>query len=489
MTFEKSDNAAVESYSLRSRTLIFYMNATFARSLGPINFCLALLAAIAPATRCQSKVQELAIVEGTVCDSQNRLLGDITVSLKSDDQARTIVVRSNLQGHYRFEAVPAGTYTLRASGRGYRDANEGPFVVPVKEVKPIVLRLQRQESPPSAKDSLSTVEFSDEPQFAVAGVTDPSNLGGHGSDTVLRTKEALARDAASLNYKDSSKANPGAHEDIADTHERLADDAEREGHPLEAVREYQRAAELEPNEAHLFAWGAELLLHRAFEPAIEVFTKGHRLYPDSVRILLGLSVATYDQGEVEQGEQLLLQACDQNPSDPTAYLFLGKLQEAEKIEPPGWTERFKRFVTLHSENALAHYYYAVALSKQSWEMENSAAVESELKQAVKLDPKLGNAYLQLGILSSAKKDATAAINAFQKAIENSPLPDEAHYRLAQIYRQAGETEKARQEMALYNQAEQQKTKEAEQRRHETQQFVYTLRGQSTPSSAPDVKPQ
>src|SRR6185295_14773551 len=41
-------------------------------------------------------------------------------------------------------------------------------------------------------------EFFDEPQFTVAGVTDTTNLGGHGSNTVARTKDALAKDVALL---------------------------------------------------------------------------------------------------------------------------------------------------------------------------------------------------------------------------------------------------------------------------------------------------
>ena len=61
--------------------------------------------------------------------------------------------------------------------------------------------------------------------------------------------------------------------------------------PLAAVREYQRAVELDANEPNLFDWGAELLVHRAVEPAIEVFTKGNRLYPQSSRMLLGLAAA------------------------------------------------------------------------------------------------------------------------------------------------------------------------------------------------------
>jgi tetratricopeptide (TPR) repeat protein len=467
------------------------MNTISSRSLQAA-YVLALIALLVPTSRGQTRGNdEFGIVDGTVCDSQNKHVADAVISLESNGQARKFVAHSDVQGRYRFEAVPPGSYTLRASKPGYLDKSAGPFAVQQKEVKSVALQLSPHDSSASAKDALSSLEFSEEPHFNVSGVTDPTNLGGHGSDTVLRTKEALAKDTAALSHEQPSQPKDisGSAEATADTHAHLGDAAEREGRPLEAVQEYQRAAELQPNESHLFVWGAELLLHRAFEPAIEVFTKGQRLYPDSVRILLGLSVATYDQGATERGVQLFLEACDLNPSDPAPYLFLGKLQDAEKIEPPGWTEKFKRFASLHPENAVAHYYYAVALSKQSPGPEDFALVESELKRAIELDPQLGNAYLQLGILYSSKRDAPAAIRAFQKAIELLPLPDEAHYRLAQLYRQTGELEKAHQEKALYDQTSQQKTKEAEQQRHEIQQFVYTLRGQNPSQPAPPAQPQ
>jgi tetratricopeptide (TPR) repeat protein len=333
------------------------------------------------------------------------------------------------------------------------------------------------EAVASTEDDSAAVKFSDEIHFNVAGVSDPSNLGGHGSDTVLRTKETLAKEAVLLNREAAMqpKNSPHPSADAANMHMRLAEAAESEGRPLDAVREYQRAAELQPNEAHLFAWGADLLLHRAFEPAIEIFTKGHRFYPSSVRMLLGLSVATYDQGAMEEGKKLLLEACDLNPADPNPYLFLGKLQEAEKIEPPGWSEKFVRFVRLHPENALAHYYYAVALAKHEPASESFAATESELKRAIEIDPQLGAAYLELGILYSQRKHYPEAISAFQKAIEITPLPGEAHYRLAQLYSHMGKAENASKELELFKQISEQEQSEAEGERHRIQQFVYTLR--------------
>jgi tetratricopeptide (TPR) repeat protein len=443
------------------------------------------------ATYSQSKNSEAsAIVTGTVCDSENHPVGNATVSLESEDHAHKFTFQSDADGRYRFEAVPSGSYELRAIKSDYGVAKDGPFVIRNAENKSVELRLPVEETGANGTDKTAAVKFSDEIHFNVAGVSDPSNLGGHGSDTVLRTKETLAKETVSLNREGATQPNNNSDpaEDVANMHVRLAEAAESDGRPLDAVHEYQQAAELQPNEMRLFAWGADLLLHRAFEPAIEVFTKGHRLYPGSVRMLLGLSVATYDQGAMEQGKKLLVEACDLNPVDPNPYLFLGKLQEAEKIEPPGWAEKFARFVRLHPENALAHYYYAVALGKQGPGSEKLAVTESELKRAIQIDPRLGSAYVELGILYSQRKDYPEAISAFQKAIEITPLPAEAHYRLGQVYGHVGEAEKASKEIALFKQISEQKKNEAERERHKIQQFVYTLRSQSPSRPAPTSEP-
>lgn len=350
------------------------------------------------------------------------------------------------------------------------------------------------------------MEFSDEPAFTVAGVTDTTALGGHGSDRVLPSSNALAKDAASLAREGNSKASPTqpehagsssetairaklAGKDNADLHAQLAEIEEAEGRSLEAVKDYQRAAEMDSSEPHLFAWGAELLLHHASEPAIEVFTKGRRLYPQSTRMMLGLGAARYAAGSREQAGQIFLEACDRNPSDPTPYLFLGRLLATESVDPPGWADRMKRFASLHAESAMAHYLYAVALTKQVRSQENSVAAESELETAIGLDPHLGNAYLQLGILLSDHEDFQGSIAALQKAVETTALPDEAHYRLAQVYRRTGEADKASKEIEMFKQMSEQKKKEAERERHEIQQFVYTLRGQNPAAQFPTANPQ
>ena len=330
--------------------------------------------------------------------------------------------------------------------------------------------------------SAAQAEFFDEPQFTVAGVTDTTNLGGHGSNTVVRTKEALAKDVASL------AAAPVSKESVTQGSPQSPAQVEKsQGDPVRAVHEYQRAAETNPTESNFFDWGAELLVHHAVEPAIEVFTKGNRLFPNSGRMLVGLGAAWYARGSYDQAALRLCEASDLNPGDPNPYLFLGKIQSVENTQSEGLVERLQRFARLQPENALANYYYALSLWKQRKNLDDTKTlvkVESLLQKSIRLDPRLSVGYLQLGILYSDRKDFAQAISAYQKAITANPRLEEAHYRLSQAYRRIGEQSKAQQELELYNQLSKQTAEEIERERHEVQQFVYTLR---SPASA--TKPQ
>jgi tetratricopeptide (TPR) repeat protein len=430
---------------------------------------------------------------GKVCDERHHPIAGVKVTLENSKLAALITAATDSQGHFEFFNVAAGTYTVHASLREFTDASEGPFLFNGHERKSVSLLLQKAASPNSSKNASADIPFSDETHFTVAGVTDTTSLGGHGSDRVRSNSDALSKDAAHLSNATTSGPDEAAIRehlakgDNADLRFQLADLEEKSGRSLDAVNDYQRAAQMDSTEPHLFAWGAELLLHRAFDPSIEVFTKGRSLYPKSVRMVLGLGSATYALGSSDEAKRIFLQACDIDPSDPTPYLFLGKVQVTESTLPAGWTDRLRRFVELYPENAMAHYFYAVALTKKPVGSEQLTFAEAQLKTAVDLDPHFGDAYLELGILASQKGDLPKAIGYLQKAVANTPLPDDAHYRLAQVYRRMGEMEKARRETELYKQASEKKHQQVEQERHELQQFVYTLREQK--ASAPNQTPE
>jgi len=402
-----------------------------------------------------------------------------------DGSGQTRTAKTDAQGIFRIGGLSTGAYQLTATAAGWRDGKQGP--IPVNEssgTATVTFYLERDAVLAAKKVPAQAIAFSDEPNFTVAGVTDPTNLGGHGSDVTVRTTESLARATVSLNHGnlEEEKRRVAAlrgKPESAELHELQGDIAESEGRPLDAVREYERAAAMDGTEANYFAWGAELLLHRAFEPAGEVFTKGSRLYPKSSRMLIGLGVASFSLGRTEEAVQQLAQACDIDPSDPTPYLFLGKMQAGEKLEPARWTERLARFAQSAPDNAWAHYYYAVAFTKGTEQERNSPQIEGELGKAIAIDPKFGDAYLQLGIWFAGQNNFARAIAFYQTALANGAPADEAHFRLAAVYRLSGEREKAQEETRLSVQAGKDKAAKSEEERKAIPQFVYQLRGNAS----------
>jgi tetratricopeptide (TPR) repeat protein len=315
-------------------------------------------------------------------------------------------------------------------------------------------------------------EFYDEPTFIVSGVTDYTYRGGHGSDAVLRSTEALTAATASLKSQSNPSETPAAREHA------LADADEKRGNSLNAVREYQRAAGLDASESNLFDWGLELLTHRAPDPAIEVFAKGNRLFPGSVRMLLGLAVAFYMRGDYDHAAQRFFEASDLNAEDPTPYMFLGQIQTGTITKSREYMQRLARFATREPNNAWANYYYAACLWKQRINPEDlmvTSQVRQLLDKAIRLDPNLGPGYLLLGILYSEQKDLPNAISAYRRAIQVSPDMDEAHYRLSQAYELSGEKAKAHEELERYKELSNNSAQKAERERKELQQFVFTLR--------------
>lgn len=325
-----------------------------------------------------------------------------------------------------------------------------------------------------AEPSLTAdLQFFDEPHFIVAGITDNTYRGGHGSGAVLGSSETLVKAAAAL-------PNPTPSGAPEDPHHKAAIEAEHAGNPLEAVKELQRAAELSPNEPNLFDWAAELLAHDAPQAAARVFTNGVRLYPQSLRMLLGLASAWYSAGCYDQAATYFFKAADLAPADPTPYSFLSKVQRTEIKNAPGYLDRMARFVKLRPDNALANYYYGVAIwnyPRKSEDPEVAQQARDLLERAAELDPDLAPAYLELGIIFAGEREYEKASLALQKAIDINPDLEEAHYRLSEAYRVIGELIKSQQELAIYHRLSTHSAQELERERQDLQRFVISLRGQ------------
>jgi tetratricopeptide (TPR) repeat protein len=350
--------------------------------------------------------------------------------------------------------------------------------------------------PPRTESSAAksgVMEFSDKPSFTVAGVTDWTNVGGHGSDTKLRTSESLARETAALKPAEPAGTSADVSEAVrtGDSHRELGDRAERSGDPLAAEREYEEAVRLNPSEENYFTWGTELLVHRAIKPAAEVFKKGTAAHPKSARMLAGLGAALYASGDYANAARRVCAAADLQPADPTPYVFLGKMEKAAPDPLPCAAEKLARFAHDQPSNALANYYFAVSVWKRAQRNESPAYLqktEALLRKSIDADPKLDAAYVYLGMVYAARADFPKAIETYKKAVEINPRSSEAHYRLSQAYKRVGKEEKSEQEMQLYKEADKAETAAIEQQRREIRQFLIILKGQPQ-SAAPQPEKQ
>lgn len=474
------------------------------RSRRTIRLILALLLIALLSAFALSQDQTADELRGKVCDPAGKPVAGATVNLKGEDHAIPLTTQTQADGTFTFKSLRSRSYSLQVAAVGFASASLPAVAVPGNDKTLQILLKPEVASRPAP--STEPPQFFDKPQFTVSGVTDTSELGGHGSGPIMRNREAVEKDVHSLatnstpptpspskaydlalayaNAGDYARARHQLHslpaqQQTAQAHHLLAVVDEKLGNSLDAVHEYQRAAELDSSESNMFDWGSELLLHHASQPAIQVFSKGSRLFPNSTRMLIGLGAAEFAAGSSEGGVQRLCQASDLHPQDPLPYVFLAKIQRTESTVPGEVMERLKRFLDLRPDNAEANFLYASALWKQKPTPDDNVAVqiESLLRTAIHLDPKLADAYLQLGILHAYQRNSAAAIADFQHAIENQPSLEEAHYRLAQAYRVSGRMDKARAEIAVYERLRQQSQQQTEREHHEIKQFVYSLRDQ------------
>jgi tetratricopeptide (TPR) repeat protein len=161
--------------------------------------------AINPATSAQSgsaSIPSGATVHGKVFSSTGNLVSGANIHLLQGGVSRADAV-ADAQGEYRISGLTTGSYVLVAEKEGVRSRIAELTISSLQDAPEVDLKLARSPTGAGASEAglavqSGAIEFADNPNFAVAGVTDWTAAGGHGSDTSLRASEALTRETLTL---------------------------------------------------------------------------------------------------------------------------------------------------------------------------------------------------------------------------------------------------------------------------------------------------
>jgi len=229
----KGASGFIAPHSRKSRLITPILSYRFLP--GVVGILAALTGLAIPATVAQDISHEdsaKATIQGRVLDSEANPVDDALVQLRQVNGPSDLETKTNAAGVFVLSALKPGSYLIWAEKGGMRSRTATVVASPrgaEKQVELVLVDSVGAHTAPSASlpASDTTMEFADKASFTVAGVMDWTGAGGHGSDTSLRTSEALTRETLTLKPKNAGQSKPDSTTDAngANEAERKLSDA------------------------------------------------------------------------------------------------------------------------------------------------------------------------------------------------------------------------------------------------------------------------
>lgn len=240
------------------------------------------------------------------------------------------------------------------------------------------------QAAPSASNA-ETINFSDEPNFTVAGVTDWTAVGGHGSDASLRTTEALTRETIML------KADGDGN------------DAWLPRVPSAWTVENLRAAVAKaPDDPDVNRHLGEFYLSKAsFVEAVPLLQKAYRQNPEDGNSGYELAFALRSNGNLDAAHELTAKL-EQQTETANLRRLSGEIDEGLH-DPLAAVREFERAVRLDpSETNYFTWGAELLLHRAVWQAQQVFALgASAYPKSARLQTGLGTAFLAGGLYEQA----------------------------------------------------------------------------------------
>jgi Flp pilus assembly protein TadD len=268
--------------------------------------------------------------------------------------------------------------------------------------------------------------------------------------------------------------------DSADLEDLLGDVQESRGDSLAAVKSFQAAVALAPNEEKYgLSLAIELIRHNSYEPARVVLEQAAQLHPESWRIQLALGMAEHFGGTDDAATEYLLHAAELAPQPEEALRYLGDIQiDLASAPAPAAVAKLCEYSDRHPKDGQMEYYCGAVLFRRDYvagEKTHRAEILRRLHASVALLPKDDAApHCQLGKVYRWLDRWPKALDESEVCVRLDPESADAHYRLAQIYEHMQQPEKQRKEIKLYEAASKHMADENARRQATMKTFLYTM---------------
>jgi Flp pilus assembly protein TadD len=267
--------------------------------------------------------------------------------------------------------------------------------------------------------------------------------------------------------------------DSADLEDLLGDIHEARGDNLAAVRSYQAAVSLAPDEEkYRVSLAVELLRHQNFDAAKVVLKQAEGLQPKSWRIQLGLGMVEYFAGSAEEASRILVHAAELSPEPALALKYVGDIQLDRPSGPdPEAVTQVCGYADGHPKEAKMQYYCGALLFRRDYVSGDKTRADEILRRlhaAAGLLPKDPASHCELGKAYRWVEQWQDALRESEVCARLDPSSAEAHFHLAQLYRRAGKQQLSQQQMKLYDAASKRVADENDRRSETIKTFLYTI---------------
>jgi tetratricopeptide (TPR) repeat protein len=223
----------------------------------------------------------------------------------------------------------------------------------------------------------------------------------------------------------------------------------KSGRPEQAVRELQKAMDLDPaNQDYVLELSEVFLAHYNPPAAVALLDAAKRAFPNSARVWFALGTARLLDGNLTDAESALRTSLQFDPRLDLAYVVLGQ----GYLEVGQWNDLLRTaesLIALNPRNAAGYYYKAAALLRTQSGEQGQREIESLLRKATALDPADPAARYELAKLLLDRGEKQAALAELEATVRANPDYGQAYYQLFRLYLEYGQTEKSQQAKQQY----------------------------------------